>query len=216
MLIELLNTNAAAVEETDGELRDLLREEIREMETDLIGMETEIFKKVCESSSLVESKNQKMEIEIQAGAGFASGGVFIDRLWNVYMDYFEHMGWNIDFENITYDYMTKSMKRPSKLPTLIKFTADGANCVDLFNAERGIHKIQEVTFNSTKMQTYTIQVKVYPIIETKITKNIPKEEFKWKLVRGSGKGGMKIQAQNLCPYVVHIPVMVDICMSHSL
>ena len=59
-------------------------------------------------------------------------------------------------------------------------------------------------------------VKVYPIIEAKITKNIPKEEFKWKLVRGSGKGGMKIQAQNLCPYVVHIPVMVDICMSHSL
>ena len=126
------------------------------------------------------------------------------------------MGWNVDFENKTYDYMTKSMKRPSKLPTMIKFTADGPNCVDLFNAEYEIHKIQEVTFNSTKMQTYTIQVKVYPIIETKITKNIPKEEFKWKLVRGSGKGGMKIQAQNLCPYVVHIPVMVDICMSHSL
>ena len=57
MLIELLSTNAAAVEETDGELRDLLREEKREMETELIEMETEIVKKLCESSFLDESKN---------------------------------------------------------------------------------------------------------------------------------------------------------------
>ena len=58
-----------------------------------------------------------------------------------------------------------------------------------------MHRIQEVPFNSDKLQTNTVQVKVYSIIEKVITKKIPKEEFKWKLVRGSGKGGQKINTQ---------------------
>ena len=74
-----------------------------------------------------------------------------------------------------------------------------------------MHRIQEVPFNSDKLQTNTVQVKVYPIIEKVITKKIPKEEFKWKLVRGSGKGGQKINTQPIQPHVIHIPVRINTC-----
>ena len=42
--------------------------------------------------------------------------------------------------------------------------------------------VKSVPFNSDKIQTNTVQVKVYPIIKQKITKQIPRSEFKTKLV----------------------------------
>ena len=107
--------------ENDFELRELLSGEMKEMKSELRNIEEEVTTILDHfSSHLDEQNHQKMDVEIVAGAGGASACVLVERLWDLYIEYFARMGWLIDFENITYDYIHQV-----KSPSMIRFKAEG-------------------------------------------------------------------------------------------
>ena len=121
MMSQLVETHSAMKNEKDSELRELLSDEMEEMKSELRDIEEEVTTILDHFSFHLDTENyQKMDVEIIAGAGGASACVLVERLWNLYIEYFARMGWVIDFENITYDYMQQV-----KSPSMIRFNAEG-------------------------------------------------------------------------------------------
>ena len=75
--------------------------------------------------------------------------------------------------------------------------------------EKGVHKIQRIPPNSTRIQTNTIQVKVFPILD-RITIDIPRKDMEFSAGTGTGKGGQKINRSHVRAFVKHIPTGITV------
>ena len=76
------------------------------------------------------------------------------------------------------------------------------------NLESGQHRVMRMSSSKrTKketMYTFLINVTVTPIVETSPIQ-IPNEHLKIESLRGTGKGGMKINSANLKAQITHLP-----------
>lgn len=192
--MEYFETIKTIENENDSELITLLKEELSEVDQSLFSIEEEIYD-LLTSFSQVDNEEEKVRIEISAGAGGTSAGAFVNEvLEQLYLPYFEYMGWEVTHhhEEIGDD----SGMGNEKCLSLVELELSGVNCFTFMSAERGVHRIQRIPANSTRMQTNTIGIKIMPILD-KETINIPKKDLKLEAVTGSGSGGQKINMTRL-------------------
>ena len=93
--MEYFETIKTIENENDSELITLLKEELSEVDQSLFSIEEEIYD-LLTSFSQVDNEEEKVRIEMSAGAGGASAGAFVNEvLEQLYLPYFEYMGWKV-------------------------------------------------------------------------------------------------------------------------
>ena len=192
-LLEYIETDKTIANENDSEMVSLLKEELSEVDESLSAIEEEIFD-LLTSFSQVDDEEEKVRIEISAGAGGTSAGAFVNEICLLYLNYFDYMGWEVTHHH---EEMGDDMGMgKEKCLSLVELELSGVNCFTFMSAERGVHRIQRIPSNSTRIQTNTIGIKVMPILDRETIK-IPEKDLKLNAVTASGKGGQKINMTRL-------------------
>ncbi len=143
-------------------------------------------------------------VEVVPGAGGAEAGIFALEIFNMYVGYMQSLGFDVD--------VTEFESSKVQLTTGIsRATADvaGTGVFSLLKYETGVHRVQRVPVNSTRMQTSTCSVAVLPRPDLAAI-DIDEKDLSWTAVRASGPGGQGVNTANTAVRLVHVPTGIAV------
>ena len=188
--------------EKDGEMRELLNEEVYTCKRRLSEIEGEI--KIL---LLPKDKNDDRNciMEIRGGAGGEEAALFAAELYRMYLNYCEHHRLKVELvdENATELGGIKEV--------VINIT--GKDAYKQLKFESGVHRVQRVpeTESQGRVHTSTATVAVLPEAED-VDVEIRDEDVRIDVYRSSGAGGQKVNKTETAIRLTHLPTgMVVTC-----
>ncbi len=186
--------------ESDVEMKDMFREEIRSLETDIPLLE-EALKLELIPKDPNDDKN--IILEIRAGAGGDEASLFADELFRGYQHYAGALGWKVELLSYS-DGNVGGAKE-------VIATVTGNGVYSKLKYESGVHRVQRVpkTEAAGRIHTSTVTVAVIPEVEvTDIKLNM--SEIRMETMRSQGAGGQSVNRTESAVRVVHIPTGIDV------
>jgi len=187
-------------EEKDQEMRDLAREEVKELENKLAG-EKEKLKLLLIPKDPLDEKNIIMEI--RAGTGGEEAALFASDLYRMYSRFAETKGWKFEIMNSN-DTELGGIKE-------IVFSISGNNVYENLRYESGVHRVQRVpaTEASGRIHTSAVTVAVLPEAdETEI--DIKQEDLRIDVMRAGGPGGQCVNTTDSAVRITHLPTGITV------
>ncbi len=186
--------------EQDAEMRELLREEIKELEAALPVLEEEI-KIALIPKDPKDDKN--IILEIRAGAGGDEASLFADELFRGYMHFASTQGWKVEMLSFSEGNVGGAKE--------IIASVSGDSVYSKLKFESGVHRVQRVpkTEAAGRIHTSTVTVAVIPeVLETEIKINM--NEVRVETMRSQGSGGQSVNRTESAVRVVHLPTGIDV------
>ncbi len=184
-----------AAEEKNPELKEMAREEARELE-----IEKEEYlvylKQLLIPKDPMDQKNIIMEI--RAGTGGDEAALFAADLYRMYSKFAEARKWKIEVLSV-HEIGLGGFKE-------IIFSISGKNVYENMRYESGVHRVQRVpeTESGGRVHTSAVTVAVLPEAEeTDI--DISPEELKIDVYRSSGPGGQSVNTTDSAVRITHLP-----------
>jgi peptide chain release factor 1 len=182
-------------DEKDPEMRDLAREELKELETKLKDAEDRL-KFLLIPKDPLDEKNIIMEI--RAGTGGDEAALFAADLFRMYSRFAETKGWKFEIMN----------SNETELGGLkeIVFSISGKNVYENLRYESGVHRVQRVpaTEGSGRIHTSAVTVAVLPEAdETEI--DIKPDDLRIDVMRAGGPGGQCVNTTDSAVRITHLP-----------
>ncbi len=181
--------------ETDGELKELLEEEIKDCRE-----KKEIFSNELKILLLPKDPNddKNVIIEIRAGAGGEEAALFANSLYRMYSMYSEARGWKPEVLNLN-ETGLGGIKE-------ISFNISGDGAYSRFKFESGVHRVQRVpeTESGGRIHTSTVTVAVLPEAE-EVDIDIDPADLKIDTYCSSGAGGQKVNKTSSAIRITHLP-----------
>jgi peptide chain release factor 1 len=192
---QLQDAKALIQEEKDPGIKELAREEIRELETRINDAEDRL-KFLLIPKDPLDEKNIIMEI--RAGTGGEEAALFAADLFRMYSRFAETKGWKFEIMN----------SNETELGGLkeIVFSISGKNVYENLRYESGVHRVQRVpaTEASGRIHTSAVTVAVLPEAdETEI--EIHQEDLRIDVMRAGGPGGQCVNTTDSAVRITHIP-----------
>jgi len=187
-------------EEKDQEMRELAREEVKELENKLAG-EKEKLKLLLIPKDPLDEKNIIMEI--RAGTGGEEAALFASDLYRMYSRFAETRGWKFEIMNSN-DTELGGIKE-------IVFSISGNNVYENLRYESGVHRVQRVpaTESSGRIHTSAVTVAVLPEAdETEI--DIKQEDLRIDVMRAGGPGGQCVNTTDSAVRITHLPTGITV------
>ena len=186
---------AIVQDEKDPEMKELAREELKELETRQDDAE-EKLKLLLIPKDPLDEKNIIMEI--RAGTGGEEAALFAADLYRMYSRFAETRGWKFEIMN----------SNETELGGLkeIVFSISGSNVYENMRYESGVHRVQRVpaTEASGRIHTSAVTVAVLPEAdETEI--DIKPEDLRIDVMRAGGPGGQCVNTTDSAVRITHIP-----------
>jgi len=186
--------------EQDNEMRELIREELKELEADIPRLEQEL-KILLIPKDPNDDKN--IILEIRAGAGGDEASLFADELFRGYAHYAATQGWKVEMLSFSEGNVGGAKE--------IIATVSGDSVYSKLKYESGVHRVQRVpkTEAAGRIHTSTVTVAVIPevpINEIKINMN----EVRIETMRSQGSGGQSVNRTESAVRVVHLPTGIDV------
>ena len=179
----------------DPEMRDMAKEELKELEARLAASEAEL-KVLLIPPDPLEEKN--IILEIRGGTGGDEAALFAADLFRMYTRYAESKGWK-------YEIMSSNETELGGYKE-ITFSISGKYVYGSLRYESGVHRVQRVpaTEASGRIQTSAATVAVLPEAEeTEI--NIRQEDLRIDVMRAGGPGGQCVNTTDSAVRLTHIP-----------
>lgn len=181
--------------EEDGELRDLIIQELQEYR----GRHERLLEEI--RALLVPEDPRDLRnaiVEIRAGAGGEESALFVADLVRMYQRYAERRNLHLD--------MLDSHPTPIGGFKSIIFAVEGRGAYGLFKFESGVHRVQRVpaTEASGRVHTSTATVAVLPEAE-EVELHIDEEELEIETFRSSGPGGQHANRTESAVRITHRP-----------
>jgi peptide chain release factor 1 len=153
---QLADTQALIQEEKDPEMREMAKEELRDLE-DRYRTADDRIKFLLIPKDPLDEKNIIMEI--RGGAGGDEAALFAADLYRMYTRFAEGKGWKIEV-------MSSSETELGGLKEIV-FSVSGKNVYENMRYESGVHRVQRVpaTEASGRIHTSTATVAVLPEAE---------------------------------------------------
>jgi len=187
-------------DEKDQEMRELAREELKELENKLSG-EKEKLKLLLIPKDPLDEKNIIMEI--RAGTGGEEAALFASDLYRMYSRFAETKGWKFEIMNSN-DTELGGIKE-------IVFSISGNNVYENLRYESGVHRVQRVpaTESSGRIHTSAVTVAVLPEAdETEI--DIRQEDLRIDVMRAGGPGGQCVNTTDSAVRITHLPTGITV------
>ena len=192
---ELAGAKALLDTEKDGDLRQMAKEEIGPLESELDSLDSRL-KILILPKDPNDEKN--IVLEIRAGAGGDEAALFASELFDAYTKYAGRQGWLVDV-------LSASEGNAGGYREIIA-QISGDKVFSKLKFESGVHRVQRVPQTETqgRVHTSTITVAVIPeALEVDVV--IDPNDLRIDVFRSSGKGGQSVNTTDSAVRITHIP-----------
>lgn len=190
-----LQQNRELLNESDPELRELAKEEIRRLEKEIDVLEQEL--KIL---LLPKDPNDEKDIilEIRAGAGGDEASLFAEELFRAYMHFAASKGWKVQMMSVS-EGNVGGFKE-------VVASISGDHVYSQLKFESGVHRVQRVPKTETqgRIHTSTVTVAVIPEQEESEIK-LNMNEIRVDVTRSQGAGGQSVNTTDSAVRVTHLP-----------
>ncbi len=183
--------------EADAELREMARDEARQLEEARLAAEQAI-KILLLPKDPADGKNAM--IEIRAGTGGDEAALFAGDLYRMYTRFAERQGWKLEVMSMS-EGTSGGMKE-------IIVLVDGKDVFSKMKFESGVHRVQRVpaTEAQGRIHTSAATVAVLPEAE-EVDVKIDEKDLKIDTYRSSGAGGQHVNTTDSAVRITHLPTM---------
>jgi peptide chain release factor 1 len=192
---ELAQAKLLAESESDAELRELARDELRALE-ERRG-DTELALKLL---LLPKDPNDARNVllEIRAGTGGDEAALFAGDLYRMYLRYAERQGWRVEV-------MSASEGAAGGFKEII-CAVEGRDVYGRLKYESGVHRVQRVpaTEAQGRIHTSAATVAVMPEAE-EVDVRIDEKDLRVDVFRSSGAGGQHVNTTDSAVRITHVP-----------
>ena len=181
--------------EDDAEMKEMAREELKELEEKQPQMEEQIKLKLIPPDPLDE---KNIILEIRSAAGGDEASLFVRDLWEMYCHLADRKGWKTE----TMEAQETEVGGFNKIVTAIT----GKFVYGTLRWESGVHRVQRVpvTESQGRLQTSTATVAVLPEAEEADVKINP-NDVRVDVMRAGGPGGQCVNTTDSAVRLTHIP-----------
>ena len=181
--------------ESDPEMKELIREEIKELEAVLPGIEDELKIALIPKDP---SDDKNILLEIRAGAGGDEASLFADELFRGYVTYANKQGWKVEL-------MSYSDGNVGGAKEVIA-TISGESVFSKMKYESGVHRVQRVpkTESAGRIHTSTVTVAIIPEVD-EVKVKIDMKDITIDVMRASGAGGQSVNRTESAVRLHHNP-----------
>ena len=182
-------------EESDEEMREMLKEELSDAKKRIEELEREL-KILLLPKDPNDDKN--VIVEIRAGAGGDEAALFAAEMYRLYVKYAEKNRWKVELMNCD-EIGIGGMKE-------VNFMITGKGAYSKLKYESGVHRVQRVpeTESGGRIHTSTITVAVMPEVE-EVDVVIDEKDIRIDVMRASGNGGQCINTTDSAVRLTHYP-----------
>ena len=194
-LEELEATRAMLVEETDLEMREMVSQEIDNLEQQVAESEEQL-KVLTIPKDPRDGKN--VIIEIRAGTGGDEAALFAADLYRMYALYSTNHGWKCTV-------LSESETGIGGYKE-IAFEVKGAGAFSRLKYESGVHRVQRVpvTESSGRIHTSTATVAVLPEAD-EVEIKVEERDLRIDVYRAGGHGGQSVNTTDSAVRITHLP-----------
>ncbi|MDR2303476.1 MAG: peptide chain release factor 1 [Treponema sp.] len=192
---QLHDTRDLIQDEKDAEIRELAKEELKELEGRIQDCEDRL-KFLLIPRDPLDEKNIIMEI--RAGTGGEEAALFASDLFRMYSRFAETKGWK-------FEIMSSNETELGGLKEIV-FSIVGNHVYENLRYESGVHRVQRVpaTEASGRIHTSAVTVAVLPEAdETEI--DIKPEDLRIDVMRAGGPGGQCVNTTDSAVRITHLP-----------
>lgn len=191
---EIQDSKELLKSEKDPEMREMLKEEVLQLEDQIPELEKELQLLLLPKDPL-DDKNVIMEM--RAGAGGDEASIFVGDMLRMYQYYFKTIG--LKDEVISLSQGDEGIKE-----VILSVTGDKAYSKLKF--ESGVHRVQRVpkTESQGRVHTSTITVAVMPE-PSEVEFELNMNDVRIDVYRSSGAGGQSVNTTDSAVRATHIP-----------
>ena len=195
LLGDLAQARQMAEAETEPELRELARDEMRQLDEQRVTSEQAI-KILLLPKNPDDAKNTI--VEIRAGTGGDEAALFAGDLFRMYTRYAERQGWKLEV-------MSMSEGTAGGYKEVI-ILVDGKDVFSKMKFESGVHRVQRVpeTEAQGRIHTSAATVAVLPEAE-EVDVKVDEKDLKIDTYRSSGAGGQHVNTTDSAVRITHLP-----------
>ena len=181
--------------ETDGDMREMLKEEIQTLRENLVKSEEQLKLLLLPKD---ENDTKNVILEIRGGAGGEESSLFAHSLLRMYQMYCDSHKFKLEILNIE----ETELGGVKEVQAMIK----GKNAYAKFKFESGVHRVQRVpeTESGGRVHTSTATVAILPEMEDAEVE-INEKDIRIDLFRSSGAGGQKVNKTESAIRITHFP-----------
>jgi len=196
--VELGEAKQVLESESDPEMRDLAREELRSLETRREAAEASLKILLLPKDP---NDGKDVLVEIRGGTGGDEAALFAGDLFRMYARYAERRGWKTEI-------LSQSEGSSGGFKEIV-VSVIGKDVYSLLKYESGVHRVQRVpaTEAQGRIHTSAATVAVLPEAE-EVDIKIEEKDLRIDVYRSSGAGGQHVNTTDSAVRITHIPTNV--------
>jgi peptide chain release factor 1 len=198
MMADLAQATQMVAVETDPELREMARDEQKQLEAQREGLEHQIKILLLPKDP---NDGRNAILEIRGGTGGDEAALFAGDLYRMFVRYAERQGWKVEVMSMS-EGSSGGMKEVIAL-------IEGKDVFSKLKFESGVHRVQRVpaTEAQGRIHTSAATVAVLPEAE-EVDVKIDEKDLKIDTYRSSGAGGQHVNTTDSAVRITHLPTGV--------
>lgn len=184
------------LQEDDAELRDMVKEEMPQLQQDKAQLEEKITVMLLPKDP---NDDKNVFLEIRAGTGGDEAGLFVGDLFRMYARYAESEGWRVEVVSSSPAGGMGGFKE-------IIAQIEGLGAYSRLKYESGTHRVQRVPVTEAqgRIHTSAVTVAIMPEAED-VELTIDPNELRIDVYRSTGHGGQSVNTTDSAVRITHLP-----------